>query len=61
MYPRSRGAIASELCKSIVPLKAEGAGKTGRRRRPWPACSKKSRRQLPQVQPDHPAFPARWS
>ena len=29
-------------------------------RTPWPACNKKSRRQSPQVQPEQPAFPARW-
>jgi len=32
----------------------------GAGRNPWPACNKKSRRQVPQVQPNHPAFPARW-
>jgi len=35
----------------------EGAGNAGRRPRPWPACKKVSRRQLPQVQPDHPGIP----
>src|SRR5580704_6306906 len=38
----------------------EGAGNAGCRPHPWPACNKKSRRQSPQVQPDHPAFPAQW-
>ena len=33
----------------------------GAGRYPWPACRKISRRQSPQVQPDHPAFPARWA
>ena len=32
----------------------------GAGRNPWPACNKKSRRQVPQVQPNHPAFPAQW-
>jgi hypothetical protein len=39
------------------PLHAEGAGKAGRWPRPWPACSKKSRRQLPQVRPNTPGLP----
>jgi hypothetical protein len=38
----------------------EGAGKAGRSPRPWPASNKKSWRQLPQVRPRNPAFPARW-
>jgi hypothetical protein len=32
----------------------------GAGRNPWPACRKESRRQSPQVQPNNPAFPARW-
>jgi hypothetical protein len=29
----------------------------GAGRNPWPACSKKCRRQVPQVQPRHPGIP----
>jgi hypothetical protein len=51
---RARGDC--QRCPSI----AEGAGNAGRWPRPWPACNKKRRRQSPQVQPNRPAFPARW-
>ncbi len=37
----------------------EGAGKAGCPLHPWPACSKKSTRQQPQVHRNQPAFPAR--
>ena len=60
MLPQSRGADASE-CRCKPPsLSKEGAGNAGCWPPPWPACKTKSRRQLPQVQPKHPAFPARW-
>ncbi len=39
------------------PHHVEGAGKAGRWPRPWPACSKKSRRQSPQVWPKTPGPP----
>jgi hypothetical protein len=41
-------------------LDIKGAGKAGCWLHPWPACHKKSTRRSPQVQPDHPAFPAQW-
>ena len=53
----SRGAISPELCQVHVPPKSEGAGNAGCRPHPWPACNKKSRRQSPQVQPEHPGIP----
>jgi len=37
----------------------EGAGDAGCWPHPWPASNKKSWRQVPQVQPEQPAFPAR--
>jgi hypothetical protein len=49
--------LAPELCPSSHPLKSEGAGKTGRWPRPWPACNTKSRRQSPQVWPNTPGLP----
>src|SRR5579864_8410486 len=53
--------IAPEVCVFLEPSgRTEGAGKTGRWPLPWPACSKKSRRQSPQVWPGRPALPARW-
>jgi hypothetical protein len=52
--------IAPEAC-SFIALESERAqGMPGAGRNPWPASKKKSWRQSPQVQPDHPAFPARW-
>ena len=39
------------------PLQAEGTGNAGRWPHPWPACNKKCRRQVPQVQPRHPGIP----
>ena len=38
---------------------AEGAGKAGCPPHPWSACNKKHAAE-PQVQADHPAFPAQW-
>src|SRR5260221_6790851 len=37
----------------------EGAGKAGCPPHPWSACNKKHAAE-PQVQADHPAFPAQW-
>jgi len=59
VFQRSRGADAPESCGSRVPPRTEGAGKAGCRPHPWPASNKKSWRQLPQVWPNNPAFPAR--
>ena len=50
---RSRPSFASTL----DPPKSEGAGNAGSWPPPWPACKTKSRRQLPQVRPDHPGIP----
>jgi hypothetical protein len=44
---------------SKATLKREGAGKAGCPPHPWSACNKKHAAE-PQVQADHPAFPARW-
>ena len=46
-----------EPCIVGVPLKTEGAGKTGCWLHPRPACNKKRRRQSPQVQPERPGLP----
>jgi hypothetical protein len=56
----SRGAIAPELLANIALKIEEGAGNAGCWPHPWPASKQKSWRQSPQVQPKHPAFPARW-
>ncbi len=56
----SRPLAASECCSSRRPLRNEGAGKAGHRLMPVARLRKKCRRQEPQVQPDDPAFPARW-
>jgi hypothetical protein len=56
----SRRPWRPSWCRKARPRNKEGAGKTGCRPHPWPACNKKSRRQSPQAQPNHPAFPARW-
>ena len=45
--------------QSVSLHQLEGAGKTGRWPRPWPACNKECRRQSPQVWPNNPTFPAR--
>jgi len=57
-FPRRE--FASELLQEPPSESKRAQGMPGAGRNPWPACSKKSRRQLPQVQPNHPAFPARW-
>jgi hypothetical protein len=44
---------------SNPPSNYEGAGKAGCPPHPWSACNKKHAAE-PQVQADHPAFPARW-
>src|SRR5882757_2841078 len=44
---------------SMSLLHEEGAGKAGCPPHPWSACNKKHAVE-PQVQADHPAFPARW-
>jgi hypothetical protein len=49
----SRGASRPSFRIRFALITKEGAGKAGRRPRPWPACSTKSRRQ------SRPAFPAR--
>ena len=50
---QSRDADASGLERSMVPRRMTRAqGMPGAGRNPWPACSKKSRRQSPQVQPN---------
>jgi hypothetical protein len=59
--PRSRDAWRPSGCRNAPPRKIKRAqGRPGAGRNPWPACRKKCRRQSPQVQPNHPAFPARW-
>ena len=56
----SRGRICPGFASHRAPRKLEGAGNAGCRPHPWPACNKKRRRQLPQVQPEQPASPAQW-
>jgi len=53
----SRGADRVRAMAVIAALTSEGAGKTGRWPRPWPACRKKRRRQSPQVWPKQPGLP----
>jgi hypothetical protein len=53
----SRGASRPSFRIRFALITKEGAGKAGRRPRPWPACSKKSRRQSPQVWPGTPGLP----
>ena len=45
------------LCRRTALKKREGAGNAGRWPRPWPACEKKCRRQVPQVRPKTPGIP----
>jgi hypothetical protein len=52
--------VASWCRESAVSKIKRAQGRPGAGRNPWPACSKKCRRQSPQVEPNHPAFPARW-
>src|SRR6266851_9994738 len=56
---RSRGTNASELSERTALEREEGAGKAGCPPHPWSACNKKHAAE-PQVQADHPAFPAQW-
>src|SRR5882672_10039121 len=56
---RSRGTTASELSERTALETEEGAGKAGCPPHPWSACNKKHAAE-PQVQADHPAFPAQW-
>ena len=46
-----------ELCQKPPSKMKRAQGRPGAGWHPWPACSKKSRRQSPQVQPDHPGLP----
>src|SRR5882724_11143886 len=57
--PHSRGTNASELSERTALERTEGAGKAGCPPHPWSACNKKHAAE-PQVQADHPAFPAQW-
>ena len=59
-YVRLPAAHRARVLQTETLRNREGAGKTGRWPRPWPACNKESRRQSPQVWPKLPAFPARW-
>ena len=43
--------VAPGVCIGLAPSRQRAQGMPGAGRNPWPACSKKSRRQLPQVQP----------
>ena len=55
---RLLAALTRPSCWRRPPSKlTEGAGKAGRRPRPWPASNKKSWRQSPQVWPGHPGLP----
>jgi hypothetical protein len=57
----SRGAMSPGLCEKSVPPESKRAqGMPGAGRNPWPPCNKESTGKEPQVQPDHPAFPAQW-
>ncbi len=60
MTSPSRDAKRPSCCRERPSIKWRAQGMPGAGRNPWPACNKESRRQSPQVQPDHPAFPARW-
>jgi len=53
-FPRH---VSPEPLRSFRPLKNKGAGNAGSWPPPWPACRKKCRRQVPQVQPRHPGIP----
>src|ERR1700748_2645508 len=57
--PRSRGTKCPSCRKQAALENGEGAGKVGCRPHPWSACNKKHAAE-PQVQADHPAFPAQW-
>jgi hypothetical protein len=49
MASHSRDATRARVLLNFTLSIEEGAGNAGRRPRPWPACSKKSRRQSPQI------------
>jgi hypothetical protein len=57
-YP-SRSAIAPELCELVGPRNRRAQGMSGEGLTHGPPAAK-SWRQSPQIQPNHPAFPARW-
>jgi len=59
-YVRVLAARMPKLCQTSPSDMEEGAGNAGCWPHPWPASKRKSWRQLPQVQPEQPAFPARW-
>jgi hypothetical protein len=50
--PNARGLLHARPSKEVRAQGMPGAG-----RNPWPACSQKSRRQLPQVQPKTSGIP----
>src|SRR5206468_4709730 len=52
--------MASEPFVWLTLSDTEGTGKAGRRLTPVARLRTKCRRQVPQVQPDHPALPVRW-
>jgi len=55
---RSRGANRVRVVGETAPSTSRRAqGMPGAGRNPWPASNKKSWRQLPQVQPNHPGIP----
>src|SRR5689334_7849802 len=58
-HPRARFSRPS-VARLVALSLEEGAGKAGHRLMPVARLRKKCRRQEPQVQPDDPAFPARW-
>jgi hypothetical protein len=57
--PHSRGTKCPSRWKRTALERIEGAGKAGCPPHPWSACNKKHAAE-PQVQADHPAFPAQW-
>src|SRR5712664_828315 len=59
MHSRSRDTICPSYCFRFALETTEGAGKAGCPPHPWSACNKKHAAE-PQVQADHPAFPAQW-
>jgi len=60
MRRRPRGGSRPSLAVSFPSwTKKKARGMPGAGRNPWPACRKERRRQSPQVQPKHPAFPVR--
>ncbi len=60
MSPQPRGAIGVRALHQTPFRNREGAGKAGHRLMPVAPVRTKSTGQEPQVQPDDPAFPARW-